>query len=844
MGFKKKLVLAVMFAASVVWGQTWNIGASTNVGGVSSVTATLDDGILTISGTGAMRDFSQTSGITTAPWRGHLELLTAVFIEDGVTIIGVSAFSGCTGLTEIIIPNSVTTVGVDAFSNTGLIEVTIPNSVTSIGTRAFLNCTNLTSVAIGNSVTNIGSRAFSSTGLTEITIPNSVTSISDSAFANCANLTSVTIGNSVRTIGRSAFSNTGLTEITIPNSVISIGTGAFFDCINLTSVTIGNSVTSIGGMAFTTARLTEVINYAETPQSISSSVFFYTSNTIGAILKVPFQALPLYQSHNVWQRFRFATLSQPTVANRTYNSITIDAVSASAGGGIVEYAISTTNSIPMTGWQTGLTFTGLALNTPYHIFARCLEDVDNNIFAISSARNITTDRMVGAEVSTPTIARLGDNRITINAVWASGGSQAVEYAIRTSNTPPASGWQTERTFTGLTPNTTYYIFARSQQNATHLTGLPSLPVESRTLNNWTDNADASWYFMGETEFTITTPEQLAGLALIVNESVGDFSGKTVRLENNISLNNTSNWQNWATSTPTDLICWTPIGTSENPFRGTFEGNGFVVSGVYLYTASDNQGLFGSLSGGRIEKLGIVASFIRGGTNVGGLVGNSGSARIEYCFSMANVAGTSNVGGLIGSSNGTIAQCYATGSISGTSNVGGLIGNRAGGTITSSFFNSETLGRGDNGTGRTAEQMRTQSNYLGWDFREEVGIWKINSEINDGFPYIVGYHTTSIRNRNRQTIDSRHGIILDPAVATNTAKISIKTPEQAQITLRILDNLGNVVFETSGRSDEDFTWDLTNNAGRFVGNGTYLIVVEAIGVDGRRFSYSSRIGVNR
>jgi hypothetical protein len=40
------------------------------------------------------------------------------------------------------------------------------------------------------------------------------------------------------------------------------------------------------------------------------------------------------------------------------------------------------------------------------------------------------------------------------------------------------------------------------------------------------------------------------------------------------------------------------------------------------------------------------------------------------------------------------------------------------------------------------------------------------------------------------------------------------------------------------------WNLTNNAGRYVANGTYLIVVEAIGVSGKRFAYSAKIGVNR
>jgi hypothetical protein len=99
-------------------------------------------------------------------------------------------------------------------------------------------------------------------------------------------------------------------------------------------------------------------------------------------------------------------------------------------------------------------------------------------------------------------------------------------------------------------------------------------------------------------------------------------------------------------------------------------------------------------------------------------------------------------------------------------------------------------------------------------------------------------------RSRQQTNSKHGILLENAIVSDLARISVITPEPATINLRIIDNLGNVVFETGGRSDENITWNLTNSAGRFVGNGMYLVVVEAIGISGRRFTYSARIGVNR
>ncbi|MDR0515657.1 MAG: hypothetical protein LBH25_01270, partial [Fibromonadaceae bacterium] len=74
---------------------------------------------------------------------------------------------------------------------------------------------------------------------------------------------------------------------------------------------------------------------------------------------------------------------------------------------------------------------------------------------------------------------------------------------------------------------------------------------------WNGKADTKWYRDSETEFTITTPEQLAGLAKLVNGG-NDFNGKTVKLGANIMLNDTTDWQNWASKPPKNK--WKPIGT--------------------------------------------------------------------------------------------------------------------------------------------------------------------------------------------------------------------------------------------------------------------------------------------
>ena len=202
-----------------------------------NVTWTLTaDGTLTISGMGAMTDYTYDSR---SPWYSCRTYIKRVVMQQGVTSIGDHAFWDCSGLTSVTIPDGVTSIGGDAFSGcAALTSVTIPGSVTSIGGGAFSGCTSLTSVAIPSSVTEIGGSAFSGcTGLTSVTIPDSVTSIGDSVFSGCTALTAVTISDGVTAIGGSTFSNCiRLAKVTIPKSVTSIGKNAFYYCESIADV--------------------------------------------------------------------------------------------------------------------------------------------------------------------------------------------------------------------------------------------------------------------------------------------------------------------------------------------------------------------------------------------------------------------------------------------------------------------------------------------------------------------------------------------------------------------------------------------------------------------------------
>ena len=203
-------------------------------------TLNTDTGVLTISGTGAMADWSDSNG-NVAPWYDYRSSIRTAQVSKAATSIGAYAFYGCSSLTSITIPNRVTSIGGSAFRGcSSLASITIPNRVTSIGGCAFRGCSSLTSISIPSGVTSIGAYAFyKCSRLTSISIPSGVTSIGYSAFFKCSSLTSISIPGSVTSIGNYAFEGcSSLTSISIPGSVTSIGDWAFRDCSSLNAVYI------------------------------------------------------------------------------------------------------------------------------------------------------------------------------------------------------------------------------------------------------------------------------------------------------------------------------------------------------------------------------------------------------------------------------------------------------------------------------------------------------------------------------------------------------------------------------------------------------------------------------
>ena len=186
----------------------------------------------------------------------------------------------------------------------------------------------------------------------------------------------------------------------------------------------------------------------------------------------------------------------------------------------------------------------------------------------------------------------------------------------------------------------------------------------------------------EDPYLIANGAQLKRFAAIVNGTDGMTQNTAAcgKLTADILLNDTEGWESW-NETTAPAKNWTPIGSYEKQFIGILDGDGHSVSGIYINSTTNYQGLVGYLGeGGTLQNLGVKASYIKGRNIVGGLCGmNSGT--MTNCYNTGSVTGTGNgdyVGGVCGRNNGNVNNCHNTGTVTGTGEyAGGLCGRNNG-----------------------------------------------------------------------------------------------------------------------------------------------------------------------
>lgn len=173
------------------------------------------------------------------------------------------------------------------------------------------------------------------------------------------------------------------------------------------------------------------------------------------------------------------------------------------------------------------------------------------------------------------------------------------------------------------------------------------------------------------------------------------------LKNNIKLNKTSNIQS-----SENLNNWSPIGTKEKPFQGTFDGNYKEIQNLYINSTSAQQGLFGFIKDATIKKIIINDKSIITTTqgSVGAIAGRAdGETTIDSCGNYGTVTGNNTVGGICGSAssnNVKIEKCFNKGVITAIKYAcGGIIGDNYT-SLKYCYSTNKVSAKGETGAGYT------------------------------------------------------------------------------------------------------------------------------------------------
>ena len=264
-----------------------------------------EDGKLTISGSGAMYDYS-VSDYKYAPWYEQRKSIKSLEIDDNVTHIGNYAFYSCNQITdkETKLPSNLQSIGEGAFKSSSIKTVTIPEGVTSAGKEAFSQ-TKLTKVVLPSSLKELSEGMFeNSRYLNAVTFSKGLQVIGDSAFSMCVCMNSVEIPEGVTSIGEYAFFSCGayktwgadyscrnFTSVKLPTTLKELGKGAFSMCQILSSINIPHGLTEIKENTFmrcnSLSRITipkgikKIENDAFSGDSFTECIFSWNAPEIG-----------------------------------------------------------------------------------------------------------------------------------------------------------------------------------------------------------------------------------------------------------------------------------------------------------------------------------------------------------------------------------------------------------------------------------------------------------------------------------------------------------------------------------------------------------------------------------
>ena len=231
-----RVLAAVLTASLLIVSLSFPIHAAETGNCGSDITWTLEEGVLTLSGSGALTNYQDGR---MAPWYERREEILSIEIKDGITTIGEMAFLECTTIQSVSLPDSITSIGELAFAGCkGLNRVYLGTGLKSIGANAFNRCENLSSIRLPEGLLNIGYQAFYlCESLFSIRIPSTATNLGESIFAYCTNLTQAILECKINKLPEWTFYGcTSLVDVSMPQGMTEIGNNAFYDCESLDEV--------------------------------------------------------------------------------------------------------------------------------------------------------------------------------------------------------------------------------------------------------------------------------------------------------------------------------------------------------------------------------------------------------------------------------------------------------------------------------------------------------------------------------------------------------------------------------------------------------------------------------
>ncbi|MDI9497232.1 MAG: LPXTG cell wall anchor domain-containing protein, partial [Bacillota bacterium] len=174
-------------------------------------------------------------------------------------------------------------------------------------------------------------------------------------------------------------------------------------------------------------------------------------------------------------------------------------------------------------WQTDPEFTGLSPNTTYKLYVRLAETDTHLASPESPVTTATTLKSAQTAPAAPVVATLTDTSITLEEITGA------EYRLNDG------AWQTDPEFTGLSPNTTYNLYARLAETDTHLASLESPATTATTLkSNQTAPAAPVVAVLTDTSITL---EEITGAEYRLNDGAWqtdpEFTGLTPNTTNNL-----------------------------------------------------------------------------------------------------------------------------------------------------------------------------------------------------------------------------------------------------------------------------------------------------------------------